>query len=222
MKNRRVSDPTWTTKERRMVLRAFCDRCEKAFSNPIFENHDIADPSGGYNFKVNVTFDKSTGSQQDASMEIHHYDLSQYDEAIRLLRPFTLRGEDVYLPKIVKHLELLLDSADRNALGNIAEWLEQYISFDKEYAPRFFSTIIANKYGETEAIGHSEDLALAYIYGESVKVDLDKKEFLDSFRDPNDFSIEMSLAAHLVHLGRICHVVKSKIDDLDNRHLLAE
>lgn len=218
--NRRVSDTSWTEEERLAVLHAFHERCEKALANPIFEHQNIEDPAGGFNFKVNVTFDKATGKQTDAAISINHFELRYYDEAIRLLRPFTLSSEDVFLPKVVQQIKYLVPPENNNELGNIVEWVDQYIGFKKEYAPLFFSTYIANRDGSNEVEGHSNDLALAYIYGESVKVDIDKQRFLKQFNDPNDFPIEMAIASYLVQLARICNVVKSKIDYLEGKGLL--
>ena len=201
------------------VLHAFRERCEKVFANPIFKHQNIEDPAGGFNFKVSVTFDRATGKQKDAAVSINHFELSYYNEAIRLLRPFTLLSEDVFLPKVVQQIKHLVPPENNNELGNIVEWVDQYIGFKKEYAPLFFSTYIANRDGSNKVEGHSSDLALAYIYGESVKVDIDKQRFLRQFNNPNDFSIEMAIASYLVQLARICNVVKSKIDYLEGRGL---
>ena len=83
-------------------------------------------------------------------------------------------------------------------LGNIVEWVDQYIGFKKEYAPLFFSTYITNRDESNEAEGYSNDLALACIYRESVKVNIDKQRFLKQFNGPNDSSIKMAIASYLV------------------------
>ena len=90
-----------------MFLHAFCERCEKAFTSPVFEHQKIEDPAGGFNFKASVTFDKVTGKQKDAALSIDHFELRYYDEAIRLLHPFTLSVEDVFLSKVVQQIKYL-------------------------------------------------------------------------------------------------------------------
>lgn len=89
-------------------MHAFHERCEKTFATPIFEHQNIENPAGGFNLKVSVTFDKDTGKQKNTAISINHFDLRYYGEAIRLLRPFTLSSEDVFLPKVVQQIKYLV------------------------------------------------------------------------------------------------------------------
>lgn len=139
------------------------------------------------------------------------FDDEVYDESIRLLRPFMLGSEEVFLPRVVRQARYLLQTTTKSELDPLVEWIESQLSYDKEFHPVFFKTYISKVDGTGEIAGDNSDIALAYIYGKSVKVDLDKRRYLKGFEDPDVQTIKMSLNAYLKQLMRLVFVVRSEI-----------
>lgn len=216
---KRVSDPSWTDSERANVLSIFLSRTDQALLSPLFQKMDTDDPSSGFTFHIQVALDKNTGEQK-TSISIDSFDFSVYDDAIRLLRPFILSSEATFLPKITRHLQFLVPENHQECLSNFVAWVDQYVSFEKQYHPVFFSTFIGELGADDLVAGDSSEIALAYIYGESVKTDPKKRAFLKQFDDTEHFPIKMALTGFLVHLAKIAKTVQTQIRMLDRTNQL--
>ena len=122
-----------------------------------------------------------------------------------------LSEQDIFLPKIVRHLSYLLNQEKRGIEKNLIEFIESSVSFEKKYSPRFFYVYIDDLNKGTKVAADSPDIALAYIYGRSVKVDIEKRKLLKYFESEDNPSIEMALQSYLIQLMRLACTVRHEI-----------
>lgn len=213
--NRRVSDSGWTNEERAEVIEAFLERADKALCGPLFEDQDLSDPNGGIDMRLQLINNPSTG-EQSIRVEYLVLEPDEYDRYIQLLRPFILSSEDIFLPKVARHARCLLKEQFKGRGDNLVNWIEGQVSFKKEFAPIFFYSSISNM-DETDVVsGTNADIALDYIYGRSVKSEIDRLRRVRKMEAQGFELIADSLNAYLKQLMRLAYITARDIRQWDN------
>lgn len=204
---KRVSDISWTNEQRYKVIQKFLERADDALQGPIYEQQDVSDPNAGV--KEHLIFYK------DGSVKLNNpvYSKDVYDLAIHRLRPFILFSEPIHIQKITRHVKFLLKKEINCQIDRFVDYGDQFFTDKNEFKPVHFYTYIGENNDKNNDIkANSAELALYYIYGRSVKTDIDKDEFLLDFEDPNIAVVTDALNAYIIQLYIVIHCLKKQIE----------
>ena len=218
--HQRVSDPEWTMDERVEVIRTFLDQADMALQGPLCDEENFSDPNSGVGgFKLLLETNRETGEQR-ASIEYEVLDKDGYVRYITWLRPFILSEQDVFLPKVTRHVQVLLKDEYKTAGDNLTAWIDGFVSFDEpHYAPVHSYVYVAEQDGSNEVGASSADLAMDYIYGHVAKLDIEKRRRIKPFEDKSMNSIGMALNEYLQQLLKLVYVMRQEIRNWDERDM---
>ena len=210
--HKRVSDEAWTIDERIEVIEAFVERAEEVMDGPLYNEENFSDPNSGVDgFKLFFQLNKDTG-EQSVSVGFLRLEKAEYDNYIQQLRPFILSEQDIFLPKVTRHLEILLKDEYKDYGAKLSSWIDGFVTFEEPYfAPVHSYVYISDADGSNEIGASSAELALNYIYGRAVKSDIEKRRFIKQFETDEMKSISMALNEYLQQLMKLVYVVQHEI-----------
>lgn len=208
--HKHVSDPKWTTRERIEVLEAFMEHANQSLQGKLFEDIGLSAPYGSAS-SFKIRFDLKTGAMT-FSESILRLSMDECDTYIQRLRPFILSSEDIFLPKITRQIVCLLKNEHKEKGEELVSWVEQFVSFEKEFKPHCYQSLYNHPDGSSFSTSNA-DLALDYIYGRAVKVDLEKRRNLKQIEkfDNADTEIAKALTIYLEELMRLVLRIKNRI-----------
>lgn len=188
-----VMQPGETKAVHEARLRRFLDRTARLTNSPFVQRHEwdilVTAPAGG-----------------EAQMQVREFSWDQMAALVTLLRPFTLRSEDVFLPNIAESLAAVAPEDERERAALIRADIDRRSNASRIFVPPSEIALILPS-GQRSIAQVTED----YIYGELVKTDAEKQARLQELPDP---MLQLSLTVGLSAMAKFIAAVRFAVVDI--------
>lgn len=185
------------------------DRSSRALTGPVYKLQDLSDPNGGVELKLLVTIENSRQRIEFVNQEITDEAILA---AITRCRPFLLRSEDVFLPKVVDALLENIPDDVRVHVAPLKAFVSERVEGGRLSAPHWhvFTTDLPEGADDSK-------IARSYVYGYAVKDDDDKRTLIDKL-GVESRTVKLAITGQLIQLMRLIQTVRTQLEVfLDNQ-----